>query len=159
MNVPEDKTPTGLKNLRHHQPEDRLKAVAAQCQLSTLHTQALEGNSALPIAIADGMIENVIGRFEVPLGVATNFRVNNRDYLIPMAVEEPSVVAAASFMAKLVKQNGGFITSSTAPIMRGQIQLLNVQDLAAAKSRLLACLLYTSPSPRDLSTSRMPSSA
>ena len=139
MNVPEDKTPTGLKNLRHFQPEDRLKAVAAQCQLSTLHTQALEGNSALPIAIADGMIENVIGRFEVPLGVATNFRVNNRDYLIPMAVEEPSVVAAASFMAKLVKQNGGFITSSTAPIMRGQIQLLNVQDLAAAKSRLLAC--------------------
>lgn len=131
-------TPTSFENLRHLQPEDRLNAVADLSQLSSEQKLCLQGNSALPLSVADGMIENVIGRFELPLGVATNFRVNNRDYLIPMAVEEPSVVAAASFMAKLVKRNGGFTTSSTAPIMRGQIQLLNVPDLASAKTTLIA---------------------
>jgi len=137
--VSEKNTPTSLEKFRYLQPGDRLKSVADLCQLSAVHAHALKGSSALPLSTADGMIENVIGRFELPLGIATNFRVNNRDYLIPMAVEEPSVVAAASFMAKLVRQNGGFTTSSTAPIMRGQIQLLNVHDLDAAKSKLLDC--------------------
>jgi len=113
------------------------KEVARVRQISPEQASALEGNASLPMATADGMIENVIGRFELPLGIATNFEINHRDYLIPMAVEEPSVVAAASFMAKLVKQNGGFTTSSTAPVMRGQIQLLEVGDLDAAKASLL----------------------
>lgn len=126
------------EKLRHLAPQERLQAIAARSQLSIEHTEALQGNSALSLAVADGMIENVIGRFELPLGVATNFQINNRDYLIPMAVEEPSVVAAASFMAKLVRQSGGFSVSSTAPVMRGQIQLLNVQDLATAEAALHA---------------------
>jgi hydroxymethylglutaryl-CoA reductase len=83
------------------------------------------------------MIENVIGRFELPLGVATNFQVNGKDYLIPMAVEEPSVVAAASYMAKLAKFNGGFEAFSDRPIMRAQIQIMGVQDLKLAKERIL----------------------
>ena len=130
-------TPPGSEKLRHLQPEARLKAIADRSQLSAEQSRSLEGNSALPLSIADGMIENVIGRFELPLGIATNFEINGRDYLIPMAVEEPSVVAAASFMAKLVKENGGFTTSSSEPIMRGQIQLLNVVDLDAAKAQLI----------------------
>ena len=82
------------------------------------------------------MIENVIGKFELPLGVATNFTINGRDYLIPMAVEEPSVVAAASYMARIVRLNGGFRTSSTDPIMRAQIQVLRPADLDQAVTAL-----------------------
>jgi hydroxymethylglutaryl-CoA reductase len=97
----------------------------------------MRGGGSLPLSIADGMIENVIGRFELPLGVATNFQVNGKDYLVPMAVEEPSVVAAASYMAKLARLNGGFEAYSDRPIMRGQIQVMGVQDLKSAKERIL----------------------
>jgi hydroxymethylglutaryl-CoA reductase len=74
------------------------------------------------------MIENVIGVFPLPLGIATNFFINGQDYLIPMVIEEPSVVAAASNAAKMARSSGGFITSSTAPVMIGQIQTVNVRD-------------------------------
>ena len=90
-----------------------------------------------PLTVADGMIENVIGRFELPLGIATNFQINGKDYLIPMAVEEPSVVAAASYMAKLARSSGGFEAYSDRPIMRAQIQIMGVQDLQSAKERIL----------------------
>ena len=83
------------------------------------------------------MIENVVGRFELPLGIATNFLVNGKDYLIPMAVEEPSVVAAASHMAKMTRASGGFQASSDRPIMRGQIQVMDLEDLYASKAKLL----------------------
>jgi hydroxymethylglutaryl-CoA reductase len=83
------------------------------------------------------MIENVIGVFALPLGIASNFRVNGRDVLVPMAIEEPSVVAGASFMAKLARAGGGFIASSDPPEMIGQIQLLDVPDLPAARRTLL----------------------
>lgn len=73
---------------------------------------------------AERMIENVVGMIQIPLGVATNFLINGRDYLIPMATEEPSVVAAASNAAKIVREGGGFKTSSTEPVMIGQIQLI-----------------------------------
>ncbi len=82
------------------------------------------------------MIENVIGTTEFPLGIAVNFLINNRDYMIPMAIEEPSVVAAASYAAKLARP-GGFKTSSTPPIMIGQIQLLKVKDPELAKQNIL----------------------
>ncbi|RBP18200.1 3-hydroxy-3-methylglutaryl-coenzyme A reductase [Roseiarcus fermentans] len=84
------------------------------------------------------MIENVIGRFDLPLGVATNFTVNGRDYLIPMAVEEPSIVAGASYMARIARTCGGFETSSSAPIMRAQVQVLSTRDPFGARARLLA---------------------
>jgi hydroxymethylglutaryl-CoA reductase len=87
---------------------------------------------------ADHMIENVAGVLALPLGIATNFSINGRDYLIPMAIEEPSVVAGASFAARLVRDGGGFRTGSDEPWMIGQIQVLDVQDPWAARFELLA---------------------
>jgi hydroxymethylglutaryl-CoA reductase len=74
--------------------------------------------------LIDVFIENGVGTFALPLGIATNFKVNDRDVLVPMAVEETSVLAAASHGAKLARSGGGFVATSTAPIMTGQIQLL-----------------------------------
>jgi len=85
----------------------------------------------------DRMIENVIGVMPLPLGIATNFRINGKDYLIPMAIEEPSVVAAASNAAKLARATEGFFAQSTAPVMIGQVQVLGVADPVAARLRIL----------------------
>jgi hydroxymethylglutaryl-CoA reductase len=83
------------------------------------------------------MIENVIGVMPLPLGIATNFRINGTDYLVPMAIEEPSVVAAASNAAKVARASGGFFAQTTAPVMIGQVQILDVPDPVAARLRLL----------------------
>jgi hydroxymethylglutaryl-CoA reductase len=85
----------------------------------------------------DRMIENVIGTMPLPLGVATNFRINEKDYLVPMAIEEPSVVAAASNAAKVARAGGGFHAQSTDPVMIGQVQIMGVHDPAAARLRVL----------------------
>jgi hydroxymethylglutaryl-CoA reductase len=85
----------------------------------------------------DRMIENVIGVMPLPLGVATNFRINRKDYLVPMAIEEPSVVAAASNAAKVARGAGGFSAQSTTPVMIGQVQILEVPDPVAARLRIL----------------------
>ena len=127
-----------IEGLRNLSPSQRLHKIADAASLSRQSAEALRGDGALSPEIADGMIENVIGVFELPLGVATNFIVNGRDRLIPMAVEEPSVVAAASYMARIARDHGGFETSSTAPVMRAQIQVLQVDDTAAARANLLA---------------------
>lgn len=88
---------------------------------------------------ANAMIENVVGTFSLPLAVAANFQINGRDYLIPMAVEEPSVLAAVSHAAKLIRAGGGFITESTDPVMIGQIQVLDVPQMATAVANIHAC--------------------
>ena len=85
---------------------------------------------------ADHMIENVIGLHSLPLGIALNFQVNGRDVLVPMAIEEPSVVAGASFMAKLARAGGGFTATTTDPLMIGQMQVINVANLHEAKLKL-----------------------
>ncbi|RPI92619.1 MAG: hydroxymethylglutaryl-CoA reductase, degradative [Chloroflexi bacterium] len=85
---------------------------------------------------ADHMVENVIGLFSLPVGVALNFQVNGRDVLVPMAIEEPSVVAGASFMAKLARLGGGFTATTTDPLMIGQMQVINVANLDEAKLKL-----------------------
>jgi len=85
---------------------------------------------------ADHMIENVIGLHSLPLGIALNFEVNGRDVLVPMAIEEPSVVAGASFMAKLARAGGGFTATTTDPLMIGQMQVINVANLHEAKLKL-----------------------
>ena len=82
----------------------------------------------LDIELANHMIENAISTYEVPLGLATNFRVNNRNYIIPMATEEPSVIAAASNGAKIVALNGGFTTSVPNRSMIGQIAFYNPKN-------------------------------
>ncbi len=84
------------------------------------------------------MIENVVGRYALPLGIGANFLIDGQDYLVPMAVEEPSVVAAVSAAALLARAGGGFSTGSTDPVMIAQIQLLDVADSASARDRILA---------------------
>lgn len=135
------KPPSGgssrIPAMRSLTPRERLEAVAREAGLDEARRDAL-GGGALPLALADGMIENVAGLFELPLGIATNFRINGCDRLIPMVVEEPSVVAAASFMARIVRDHGGFAASATEPVMRAQIQVLGVPDQQAARKDLLA---------------------
>jgi hydroxymethylglutaryl-CoA reductase len=125
-----------LENMRNLSPAERLARVAEAVSLDA-DEQQLFLDRGLPITLANGMIENVVGTFELPIGVATNFTVNGRDYLIPMAVEEPSVVAAASYMARIARKCGGFQTSSTGPIMRAQVQVLGVRDPHGARARVL----------------------
>src|SRR5215216_3649325 len=90
----------------------------------------------LSVEAADHMIENVIGLYSLPLGIALNFQVNGRDVLVPMIIEEPSVVAGASFMAKLARAGGGFTATTTDPLMIGQMQVINVTNLEEAKLKL-----------------------
>ncbi|AIY90887.1 hydroxymethylglutaryl-CoA reductase, degradative [Geoglobus acetivorans] len=91
----------------------------------------------LPLEIADRMIENVIGTFELPFGIATNFLIDGKDYLIPMAIEEASVVAAASNAAKMAREGGGFTTDYSGNIMIGQIQVVDLKDPYSAKFEVL----------------------
>jgi hydroxymethylglutaryl-CoA reductase len=94
-------------------------------------------SSCLDLTTADRMIENVLGTFEVPLGLAVNFLINNKDYIIPMATEESSVVAAASNAAKIARVKGGFSTTCSEPLMIGQLQLLHIKDVAAAVQKIM----------------------
>jgi hydroxymethylglutaryl-CoA reductase len=119
-------------------PKERLAIVKEFADLSDEECDLLQNTGSLPLEAADRMIENVVGAFPLPLGIGVNFLINNRDYLIPMAIEEPSVVAAASYAAKMVRKGGGFHTSSTPPVMIGQIQVVGIADPEAAKQRVLA---------------------
>jgi hydroxymethylglutaryl-CoA reductase len=129
---------------------ERASTVAQWAELTVEESAILE--EGLSSAQADQMIENVVGTHALPLGIAANFLINGRDYLIPMAIEEPSVVAGASFAARLVRQGGGFSTSSTEPLMIAQMQVVDVAepwaarfDLLAAKQRLLDLADETDP--------------
>ncbi|MEC4721281.1 hydroxymethylglutaryl-CoA reductase, degradative [Noviherbaspirillum sp. CPCC 100848] len=126
-----------LPNFRGLTPEQRVEHIARAANLTQEEIALIAKPGALSVDRANGMIENVIGTFELPFGVAGNFEVNGRDYLIPMVVEEPSVVAAASFMAKLVRECGGFEASSTGPLMRAQVQVLGISDPYGARQALL----------------------
>lgn len=119
-------------------PQDRIALVKQFADLSETECKTLQNTGALPLDLADHMIENVVGAMPIPLGIAVNFQINKHDYLIPMAIEEPSVVAAASYAAKMVRDGGGFHTSSTPPVMIGQIQTVGVAEPEAAKTRVLA---------------------
>ena len=102
-------------------PEERAKKVVEFANLTENDISILQ--SVLPLDDADRMIENVIGSFSLPYGIATNFLINGKDYLIPMVIEEPSVVAAASNAARLARNNFGFMAEATYPVMIGQIQV------------------------------------
>ena len=117
-------------------PAQRLAEVAEFSNLSGDETALLSKTGALDMEAADHMIENVFSIMPLPMGLAVNFKVNGKDYLIPMAVEEPSVVAAASNAAGMARVKGGFFASNTGPIMRAQIQVVNVVDPYAARIRL-----------------------
>jgi hydroxymethylglutaryl-CoA reductase len=116
---------------------DRVQTIAGLSQLPPEHIAALDGSGGLTPEQANHMIENVVGIHALPLGVAVNFLVNGRDVLVPMAIEEPSVVAGASFMAKLARSGGGFTAHTSEPEMIGQMQILDVADLHTARLALL----------------------
>jgi len=119
-------------------PSQRLRQAQVAAGLTDEEAAILQGSEGLDVSQADRMSENVVGTFGLPLGIAVNFRVNRRDYLVPMAIEEPSVVAAASHAAKLVRAAGGFVAEASSSLMIGQIQVLGLDDLPASRARLLA---------------------
>src|SRR5699024_11079011 len=100
-------------------------------------TEFLFSKEALQVETADNMIENVIGTYPLPLGLGLNFLVNGKEYAVPMAIEEPSVVASASYIAKIVRNAGGFKTEATDRVMIGQIQVVGCPDIQAAKKILM----------------------
>jgi hydroxymethylglutaryl-CoA reductase len=117
--------------------DERMAKLVSRGELTAQDTETLSGDKGLTIEQAQHMIENVVGLHSLPLGIALNFMVNGRDVLVPMVVEEPSVVAGASFMAKLVRTGGGFFASTTPPEMIGQIQVLDVEDPLNARLAIL----------------------
>ena len=126
-----------ISGLRDHTPDERLALVAQGAELDADALGALRPDSGLSLAQADHMVENVVGLIAVPVGVATNFTIDGRDRLIPMATEEPSVVAAASNAARMARGHGGFTTSYTGDVMIAQIQVLDAVDPHGARFALL----------------------
>lgn len=126
-----------LPTFRALAPADRLDHLRDLLSLSDADVALLRNAGALPLELANGMIENVVGTFELPYAIASNFTINGRDLLVPLVVEEPSVVAAASFMAKLAREAGGFQTSSSEPLMRAQVQVVQLADPHHARLSLL----------------------
>jgi len=125
--------------------DERIQIVAERVGLSDEEIATLKSSGGLTIEAADRMTENVVGSIAYPFSVAVNFRVNGKDYLVPMAGEEPSVVAAASNMARKMRAGPGVVATTTDPIMIGQIQILEVPDMDKAikavkdsKDKLLA---------------------
>ena len=111
--------------------DERLSLLASKSNLTKNEISAVV-NQPLPFDKIDRMVENAVGSFSLPLGIATNFVINGKEYLVPMAIEEPSVIAAASHAAKLAKSRGGFKASAESSIMRGQIQITNLLDIKKA---------------------------
>jgi hydroxymethylglutaryl-CoA reductase len=117
---------------------ERVKKLAEVTGLSEEELKPLSDPGTVDLSILDHMIENVVGSMTIPLGIATNFQVNGKDYLIPMAIEEPSVVAAASNAARIARPHGGFTANDSGPNMIAQIQTVNVANPHSAKHLILA---------------------
>jgi len=117
--------------------KERIALVKRLAGLTDEESNAIAETGGLPAEVADRMIENVIGGITMPMGVAVNFKVNGRDHLVPMALEEPSVVAAASNAAKMARVKGGFKVTNTGPLMIGQIQVVKVPNPEKAKRALI----------------------
>ncbi len=117
-------------------PERRL-AVAEATGVSAEALEAALDGGGLDGDVADKFVENVLGTYALPLGVALNVRVNGQDFVVPMVVEEPSVVAAASNAAKMVREGGGFRAEADRPVMTSQIQVYDVSDVDSARARLM----------------------
>ncbi len=130
----EDSRISGFYKLTREQRIAKLKELT---QLSDEELEPLVEPGKVDLEILDHMIENVVGSMTLPLGIATNFRVNGKDYLIPMAIEEPSVVAAASNAARWTRKHGGFTATDTGSLMIAQIQAVNITTPFAAKHDIL----------------------
>ena len=117
--------------------EERIKKLMEVTGLDEETLGPLVNPGSVDLEILDHMIENVVGSMTLPLGIATNFLINDKDYLIPMAIEEPSVVAAASNAARMAREHGGFSATDTGPMMIAQIQAVDVPAPFAAKAMIL----------------------
>ena len=117
--------------------EERVKKLKEVTGLGDDDLGPLIDPGKVDMEVLDHMIENVVGAMTLPLGIATNFKVNGQDYLIPMAIEEPSVVAAASNAARMARDLGGFIATDTGPVMIAQIQTVEVPTPFAAKDKII----------------------
>ena len=115
---------------------ERLMRVQELCGLDDDDIQILSGERPLPFSVAEHLIENVVGYFPLPLGVATGFTIDGRDLLIPMAVEETSIIAAASATAKWIRRDGSIRTHAKGSLIIGQVQLPSVRDVAHARAVL-----------------------
>ena len=131
-----DKASSRISGYYKKTVRERVSIAAEMADLTSDEIELLRSGGGLDLEAADRMIENVVGTIEYPLGVAVNFRINGRDRLVPMAIEEPSVVAAASNMARLMREGDGIKASCTDPVMIGQIQVLDVPDMDGAKKTL-----------------------
>lgn len=116
--------------------QERHRILQSFSGLTEEDLKTLSREGALGFETANRMVENVVGTIQIPLGIAMNFIINGREYLVPMAVEEPSVVAAASNAAKLARSGGGFFVTNTGPVMIAQIQVVNVHDARSARIAL-----------------------
>jgi hydroxymethylglutaryl-CoA reductase len=134
-----DPNPGERKNVKFYNLglDERLRLLTEQTGLTPGELAALTGKPGLTPGQADHMVENVIGTFALPLGIAQNFIVNGRPVLVPMVIEEPSVIAGASFMARLAQTTGGFIATSDPPEMIGQMQIIDLDDPPSARLKLL----------------------
>ena len=129
-------TENNLTGLYKIPQAERLEKLEKYSNLMASDLTAL--SDGLSIEQADAMIENVVGRYALPLGLATNFLIDGQEVLVPMAVEEPSIVAGVSYAAKLTRSEGGFLTRSSEPVMIGQVQVLDVPNLDDAAERINA---------------------
>jgi hydroxymethylglutaryl-CoA reductase len=118
--------------------EERLSRVGRMLRLSDQELEQLRGVGALRLELANQMIENAVGTFSLPLGLGLNFTINGKDYIVPMVVEEPSVVAAVSFAAKIVRESGGFTAEADGSLMIGQVQVTRYGDPEQATQKILA---------------------
>ena len=163
-------TAASLSGLYKLAVDERLDLLQRQNLIDDRDRAVLDAGLSLPQA--DAMSENVVGRYALPYGLAANFLVDGEELAVPMAVEEPSVVAAASKAAKLARLGGGFHTQATTNLMGGQIQLVDVPDIPAAQQALAdaatqllarlpvrASLLARGGGPRGLATRYIPHSA
>lgn len=117
--------------------EERVKIIKDIHEFSDEDIEAIKSDAPLTLEKANNMIENVIGTFELPLGLGLNFLINGKEYVIPMAVEEASIVASASHIAKIVREAGGFQTEANNRMMIGQIQVVGCSDFNVAKETIL----------------------
>ena len=118
-------------------PTERIEALLKEGLLTWDEAQILKEQKGLPLSIADQLTENVLSTFDLPFSLAPYFLINGRDYVLPMVTEEPSVVAAASFAAKLIQRSDGFTTQVHQRQMIGEIALTEVEDVEVASKRIL----------------------
>ncbi|NOQ54118.1 MAG: hydroxymethylglutaryl-CoA reductase, degradative [Thermoplasmata archaeon] len=116
---------------------ERVEKIREMVDLTDEEAAAISNTGVLGEELADRMIENVVGTMALPLGIAMNFQLNGKDYLVPMAIEEPSVIAAASNLAKVARKHGGFHTSHSGSLMIGQIQLTGISDPWGTRLKIL----------------------